>query len=225
MLEFGDPVDQKAAVLHDVVEDTDCQIRDLVDRWFPHRCRYGNRLSDTSTHEAYADYSERRSANDVARRVKVIDLRHNRANNRRLPESSETAERPAEPGGRPGSWYQRDLAVWFRSLANDGQEQAGHMAQEKLPCPGTPESCDSSQALWEWVSLNAAPWTGPSGGRERTASRSLGARPQIRPPGRFRSGSAGTPGQEPGSLQSNQTRRFVGGSSMLAFGHPISQAG
>ena len=93
MLEFGDPVDQMAAVLHDVVEDTDCQIRDLVDRGFP---TVVVTAIDCLTHrpnEAYADYIERLSANDVARRVKVIDLRHNLANNRRLPESSETAER------------------------------------------------------------------------------------------------------------------------------------
>ena len=110
MLEFGDPVDQKAAVLRDVVEDTDCQIRDLVDRGFP---AVVVTAIDCLTHrpnEAHADYIERLSANDVARRVKVIDFRRNLANNRRLPESSETAERPAQPGGRPGSWYQRDLA-------------------------------------------------------------------------------------------------------------------
>ena len=35
MIEFRDPVDQMAAVLHDVVEDTDREIRDLVDRGFP----------------------------------------------------------------------------------------------------------------------------------------------------------------------------------------------
>ena len=32
-----DPVDQMAAVLHDVVEDTDREIRDLVDCGFPRR--------------------------------------------------------------------------------------------------------------------------------------------------------------------------------------------
>ena len=35
MIEFRDPVDQMAAVLHDVVEDTDREIRDLADHGFP----------------------------------------------------------------------------------------------------------------------------------------------------------------------------------------------
>lgn len=93
MIEFADPVDQMAAVLHDVVEDTDCHIRDLADRGFPPVVVTAIDCLTHRPNEVYADYIERLSANDVARRVKIIDLRHNLANSRRLPESSQTTER------------------------------------------------------------------------------------------------------------------------------------
>jgi (p)ppGpp synthase/HD superfamily hydrolase len=95
MIEFGDPFDQMAAVLHDVVEDTDCQIDDLVDRGFPRVVVTAIDCLTQRPNEVYADYIERLSANDVARRVKIIDLRHNLTNNRRLPESSQSTERVA----------------------------------------------------------------------------------------------------------------------------------
>jgi (p)ppGpp synthase/HD superfamily hydrolase len=93
MLEFDDPVDQMAAVLHDVVEDTDLGTCDLVDRGFPKDVVTAVDCLTHRSNESYDDYIDRLSTNDVARRVKLIDLRHNLANNRRLPESGETAER------------------------------------------------------------------------------------------------------------------------------------
>jgi (p)ppGpp synthase/HD superfamily hydrolase len=93
MIEFGDPLDQMAAVLHDVVEDTDCRIRDLADRGFPAVVIAEIECLTHQPNEVYADYIERLSANDVARRVKIIDLRHNLANNHRLPESRQTTGR------------------------------------------------------------------------------------------------------------------------------------
>jgi (p)ppGpp synthase/HD superfamily hydrolase len=96
MIECGDPVDQMAAVLHDVVEDTECEIRDLADRGFPDAVVTAIEYLTRRPNEVYADYIERLSANDVARRVKIIDLRHNLANNRRLPESSRTTERVSQ---------------------------------------------------------------------------------------------------------------------------------
>jgi len=95
MIEFLDPVDQMAAVLHDVVEDTDCDLRDLVDGGFPNDVVTAiDRLTHRSN-ESYDDYIERLSAHDVARRVKIIDLQQNLANNRRTPESAGNAERIA----------------------------------------------------------------------------------------------------------------------------------
>jgi (p)ppGpp synthase/HD superfamily hydrolase len=93
MIEFGDPLDQMAAVLHDVVEDTDCRIRDLAEQGFPAVVVTAIECLTHQPNEAYADYIERLSANDVARRVKIVDLRHNLANTRRLPESTQTTER------------------------------------------------------------------------------------------------------------------------------------
>jgi len=93
MIEFEDPLDQMAAVLHDVVEDTDCQIRDLAERGFPPVVITAIEYLTRKPNEVYVDYIERLSANDVARRVKIVDLRHNLANNRRLPESTQTTER------------------------------------------------------------------------------------------------------------------------------------
>jgi hypothetical protein len=95
MMEFCDPVDQMAAVLHDVVEDTDIGLRDLVEAGFP-----GDVVAavDSLTHragESYVDYIERLAPNDVARRVKIIDLRHNLANNCRLPGGANVVERIA----------------------------------------------------------------------------------------------------------------------------------
>lgn len=95
MIEFLDPVDQMSAVLHDVVEDTDCDLRDLVDGGFPNDVVTAiDRLTHRSN-ESYDDYIERLSAHDVARRVKIIDLQQNLANSRRTPESAGNAERIA----------------------------------------------------------------------------------------------------------------------------------
>jgi (p)ppGpp synthase/HD superfamily hydrolase len=93
MIEFLDPVDQMAAVLHDVVEDTDREIRDLVDRGFPKDVVTAISCLTRRSNELYDDYIERLSVNDVARRVKIIDLRLNLGNNRRLPDSDQATER------------------------------------------------------------------------------------------------------------------------------------
>ncbi|MGH9080772.1 MAG: GTP pyrophosphokinase [Acidimicrobiales bacterium] len=85
MLGFTDPVDQMAAVLHDVVEDTDRDLHDLVEAGCPTEVVAA---IDSLTHrpnEAYEDYIERVAANDIARRVKAVDLGENLANNLRSP--------------------------------------------------------------------------------------------------------------------------------------------
>jgi (p)ppGpp synthase/HD superfamily hydrolase len=95
MIELREPVDQMAAVLHDVVEDTDVELRDLVEAGFRDDVVAA---VDSLTHrpqESYDDYIERLALNDVARRVKIIDLRENLANNRRSPSAAGTVERIA----------------------------------------------------------------------------------------------------------------------------------
>jgi (p)ppGpp synthase/HD superfamily hydrolase len=95
MLTLSDPVDQMAAVLHDVVEETHLRLQDLV------QAGYSSELVtaiDTLTHrptESYSDYIERVATNDVARRVKVADLMENLANNLRSPTEPGNAERIA----------------------------------------------------------------------------------------------------------------------------------
>ena len=75
MLRVTDPVEQMASVLHDVIEDTDVSIDDLVEAGYTE------------------DYIDRVARNDVARRVKIADVNENLANNRRLPNSPANTER------------------------------------------------------------------------------------------------------------------------------------
>lgn len=93
MLQFADPVEQTAAVLHDVVEDTEVTLEDLR--------RYGYRPEivtaiDALTHrarESYEQYIDRVAANPIARRVKAVDIEENLANNRRSPDAPGKAAR------------------------------------------------------------------------------------------------------------------------------------
>jgi len=93
MLAFVDPVEQIAAVLHDAIEDTDLEINDLVEAGYPADVVAA---IDCLTHrrdEAYERYIDRVAHNEVARRVKVADLKENLANNCRLPDGPGNAER------------------------------------------------------------------------------------------------------------------------------------
>ena len=95
MLSLHDPNDQIVAVLHDVVEDTCVELRDLEDAGFPAEVVAA---LDALTHradETYDEYIERVAANDMARRVKLADLQDNLGNNLRLPGSSVNDERIA----------------------------------------------------------------------------------------------------------------------------------
>lgn len=93
MLSFADPADQIAAVLHDAIEDTDLELEDLAQQGYESRIVVA---VDSLTHradESYEDYVDRVAANEIARRVKIADLRQNLNNNRRLPGSPGNAER------------------------------------------------------------------------------------------------------------------------------------
>ena len=92
MIEFPDPVEQMAAVLHDVVEDTYREIRDQVNHGFPNDAATAINPTHRSN-ESYDHYIERLSTNDVAEHVKIIDLRLKP--NRRLSDSSQATERIA----------------------------------------------------------------------------------------------------------------------------------
>jgi len=93
MLRFADPVDQTAAVLHDVVEDTEITLDDL------RRGGYRPEIVDAidalthRLHESYEQYIDRVARNAVARRVKAVDIEENLANNRRSPDALGNADR------------------------------------------------------------------------------------------------------------------------------------
>lgn len=95
MLTLGSPADQIAAVLHDVVEDTDVNLRDLVRAGYPAEVIAAVDALSHRAHEPYEDYIERVAVNEIACRVKLADLRENLANNLRLPNSPGNVERIA----------------------------------------------------------------------------------------------------------------------------------
>jgi len=93
MLAFADSVDQMAAVLHDVVEDTEVELHDLEEGGYPSELVYAVDSLTRRPGEPYEQYIERVARNDIARRVKVVDLKDNLANNRRSPSAPGNAER------------------------------------------------------------------------------------------------------------------------------------
>jgi (p)ppGpp synthase/HD superfamily hydrolase len=95
MLSLVGHVDQMAAVLHDAVEDTDLELHDLAEAGYPAAVVAAIDGLTHRTNESYEEYIERVAANDVARRVKIADLRENLANNRRAPEAPGNADRIA----------------------------------------------------------------------------------------------------------------------------------
>jgi (p)ppGpp synthase/HD superfamily hydrolase len=93
MLRCTATVDQMTAVLHDVFEDTDVSLNDLLAAGYPAEVAAAvDRLTRRSG-EAYEAYIDRLASNDVARRAKIADLDENLANNRRSPNSPGNAER------------------------------------------------------------------------------------------------------------------------------------
>jgi (p)ppGpp synthase/HD superfamily hydrolase len=95
MLSLGEPADQVVAVLHDVVEDTDVELRDLVSAGYPPEIVLAVDALSRRADESYDEYIERVAANEIACRVKAADLRDNLTNNLRLPTSPGNAERIA----------------------------------------------------------------------------------------------------------------------------------
>ena len=66
-----------AALLHDVVEDTDYSLEDLRSMGFPEKALEAVALLTHDPAEPYLSYVARVKENPVARRVKLADLRHN----------------------------------------------------------------------------------------------------------------------------------------------------
>lgn len=83
------------AVLHDIVEDTEVTLDDLVEFGFDAGVV---RAVDCLTHRSdisYEEYIGRVATDAMATRVKLCDIADNVANNRRLPSTPEVRERLA----------------------------------------------------------------------------------------------------------------------------------
>lgn len=66
-----------AALLHDVVEDTDVTVEDLRAAGFPLEVTVAVSLLTHDSEEDYFDYVRRLKDNPIARAVKLADLQHN----------------------------------------------------------------------------------------------------------------------------------------------------
>lgn len=93
MLSLADPADQIAAVLHDAIEATDLELRDLAEAGYPTEIVAAVDSLSHRADESYDEYIDRVATNEIARRVKLADLRENLANNLRLPSSRANADR------------------------------------------------------------------------------------------------------------------------------------
>jgi (p)ppGpp synthase/HD superfamily hydrolase len=77
MAQVGTDAERMAAVLHDVVEDTEVTLGDLREAGFPEEVL---RAVTLLTHEegiSYEDYVERLKPHPIARRIKLADLEDN----------------------------------------------------------------------------------------------------------------------------------------------------
>ncbi|MDO4864553.1 MAG: HD domain-containing protein [Ruminococcus sp.] len=83
-----------AALLHDVVEDTDVTLADL-ERDFPQEVTEAVRLLTHDPRTDYRDYILAIKQNELARRVKLADLAHNCDESRIIAESSVSPEKLA----------------------------------------------------------------------------------------------------------------------------------
>ena len=70
------------ALLHDVVEDTDCTLEEIKDMGFPKEVTDALGLLTHDSAVPYMDYVKEIKKNPIARQVKLADLRHNSDINR-----------------------------------------------------------------------------------------------------------------------------------------------
>ena len=75
--EMKDEISVTVALLHDVAEDTDMTVDDLVDMGFPPEVTDALKLLTHDPSVPYMEYVKALSVNAVAKEVKLCDLRHN----------------------------------------------------------------------------------------------------------------------------------------------------
>ena len=85
MQQLEQPDAKMAAILHDVVEDTDVTFADLESAGMPETVLAALRLLTHDAETPYLDYIKQIAGNPLARQVKMADLTHN-MDVRRLPE-------------------------------------------------------------------------------------------------------------------------------------------
>ena len=85
MLQMEEEAEMIAAVLHDVVEDTDLEVEDLRQRGFPEEAVEAIECLTKREGEDYDTFISRVEKNPLAAKVKIADLRDN-MNMERIPE-------------------------------------------------------------------------------------------------------------------------------------------
>lgn len=84
--QMDDEVSTCAALLHDVVEDTDMTLSDLRERGMPDEvCRVVSLLTH-ERYQPYVDYVRAIASDETARKVKLADIAHNMDESRIDPE-------------------------------------------------------------------------------------------------------------------------------------------
>jgi (p)ppGpp synthase/HD superfamily hydrolase len=73
----NDPELRMIAVMHDLIEDTDTTVCDLIEMGFPQRVLEGVCILTHLHDVTYDDYIKRISLSEDATKVKLADLRHN----------------------------------------------------------------------------------------------------------------------------------------------------
>lgn len=86
--QMDDEVSTCAALLHDVVEDTDMTLADLHSQGMPDEVCEAVRLLTHERYQPYADYVRAIAENEVARKVKLADIAHNMDESRIDPEAA-----------------------------------------------------------------------------------------------------------------------------------------
>lgn len=73
-----DTEEEKAtALLHDVIEDSRFTLSDLLNRGIPEKVIQAVSILTKSEHMSYQQYLERVEKNELSRKVKLADLKHN----------------------------------------------------------------------------------------------------------------------------------------------------
>lgn len=77
MLQMESEAEMTAAVLHDVIEDSETTLADLREEGFSDEVLEAVRLMTHDEADSYKAYVRRLKPNPMARKIKLADLRHN----------------------------------------------------------------------------------------------------------------------------------------------------